>query len=168
LERSCEICRKKYQASRSTSRFCSSTCRGRAHKSPALVLVAPAAKKRRGPKRRAPKADPSQPPATASDTATATSDVDDAERPGGFRPGPVLMATMAELVAAEQTHTALGQLALALAQRVDYPWTDSGSATAAVAARLDQVLDKALSRGVRKADPLDELRARRQDVAHGG
>jgi glycerate-2-kinase len=75
--------------------------------------------------------------------------------------GPVTAATLKELNAAERAGTALGESALALARRVDGAARDSGASLASLARELRATLAEALRDAAAAADPLDELRARR-------
>jgi hypothetical protein len=74
---------------------------------------------------------------------------------------------MAELQAAGRADTALGQQALALAERVNNP-RDTGSAIAALSKELRAVMVEALKGAEVAADPLDELRARRDRIRSAG
>jgi len=82
-------------------------------------------------------------------------------------PGSVETATVTELTAADRLDSALGQTCLALARRLDAPGVDTGSALAAVAARLDDLLTK-VTKGAGRAtapqqlrDELEQRRAKR-------
>ena len=88
---------------------------------------------------------------------SVTSDATD-----GNEGASLLDAVRSELGAAGMTNSALGQLALLLAAKLSDP-NDTAAGTAAVSRELSRVMTSAL-RGVRvSADPLDELR-RRRDV----
>jgi len=82
--------------------------------------------------------------------------------------GPVAKATASELDEAGRLDSALGQTCMALARRLDRPGVDTGSAIAAVAARLEALLTAA-TKGAGKATApqqlRDELAERR--VKHG-
>lgn len=78
----------------------------------------------------------------------------------------VVRATKAELDKAGRLDTALGQQALVLARRIDEA-TDSGSALAAVAKELRVTLAEATKAASSTADPVDELRARREARRRG-
>ncbi len=84
------------------------------------------------------------------------------EAPGTFEPdgGGLLDALRRELEAAGRLDTALGQQALALAVKLSSPF-DTGSAMAAVSRELRAVREEALRGAEQAADPLDELRLRR-------
>jgi hypothetical protein len=73
-------------------------------------------------------------------------------------------AVRAELEAADRLGTALGQQALALAERMSSKF-DTGSAVAAVSKELRAVMDAALANAATAADALDELSARRRAKA---
>lgn len=80
-------------------------------------------------------------------------------------PRPVSTSTeIAQHVTAElgdQIGTAAGQMALALAHRLDAS-VDTGSAMAAVARELRTLMVEVLGSMPQAADPIDELRARRE------
>lgn len=75
--------------------------------------------------------------------------------------GPVTAATLSELNAAKRAGTALGESALALARRIDGAARDSGASLASLAREHRATLAAALADAESAADPLDELRARR-------
>lgn len=82
--------------------------------------------------------------------------------------GGVHTATLRELTEAGRQDTALGQACLTLAQRLDRPGLDTGSALASVAARLDDLLAKATKGAGKATSPgqmQDELAERR--AKHG-
>ncbi len=74
--------------------------------------------------------------------------------------GGLVEALRRELVDAGRLDTALGQQALALAVKLASPF-DTGSAMAAVSRELRAVREEALRGAEQVADPLDELRLRR-------
>ncbi len=80
-----------------------------------------------------------------------------AESPGS---GELVEALRRELADAGRLDTALGQQALALAVKLASPF-DTGSAMAAVSRELRAVREEALRGAEHVADPLDELRLRR-------
>ncbi len=80
-----------------------------------------------------------------------------AESPGS---GELVEALRRELADAGRLDTALGQQALALAVKLASPF-DTGSAMAAVSRELRAVREEALRGAEQVADPLDELRLRR-------
>lgn len=71
--------------------------------------------------------------------------------------GGVELATVRSLEDAGRLDTPLGQTCLVLARRLDAPGLDTGSAMAAVAARLEDMLGKA-TRGAGKATSPQQLR----------
>jgi hypothetical protein len=73
----------------------------------------------------------------------------------------VAAATRVELDAAGRTDTARGQVALALAARID-SGRDTGSALAVLAKEHRAALDAAVQGAAKTASPLDELRLRRE------
>lgn len=70
-------------------------------------------------------------------------------------------ATLAALVDVARESSPMGTAALALARRID-TGTDSGSALASAVKQLRETLDAALDGTKVAADPLDELRRRRE------
>lgn len=82
-----------------------------------------------------------------------------AEDPG--QEGGVLAATRAQLAAIGRAETPLGATALVLAGRLD-AGADPGSAMAAMAKELRQVMADLLAGAPMVADPVDELRERRR------
>lgn len=82
--------------------------------------------------------------------------VDFPAEPAGFG-GAVERETRRALEAAGRFETPLGQMALALARRLDCPGLDTGSAMAAVAKQLEAVLGSA-TKGVAKATAPEQLR----------
>ena len=82
--------------------------------------------------------------------------------------GPVAAATARELEQVGRLDTALGQACMAMARRLDLPGRDTGSALAAVAARLESLLATATKGAGKPTAPQqlrDELAERR--VKHG-
>ena len=71
-------------------------------------------------------------------------------------------ATLAELTAAGRVESASGQASLLLARRLDSPLTETGSSVAAMVREHRAALADALRGAVAEANPLDELRARRE------
>lgn len=80
------------------------------------------------------------------------------ESPSG-RPKSTFDAVLAELTTAERADSYLGRAALALAQRIDASTAVMGFA--ALVKELRSTMDAALVGVARVADPLDELRTRR-------
>lgn len=82
--------------------------------------------------------------------------------------GEVERTTTAALSEAGRLDTPLGAMCVALARRIDGPTMDTGSAVAALAARLSELLDKSM-KGTKVANApqqlQDELAARR--AKHG-
>lgn len=76
---------------------------------------------------------------------------------GPVEPGPVATATERELRAVDRFETALGQACMTLANRLDHPGLDTGSAVAAVAARLETMLLSA-TKGTAKPTAPQQLR----------
>jgi hypothetical protein len=70
--------------------------------------------------------------------------------------------TRAALVAADRLDSPAGVNALTLAARLDSCGTDTGSAVAALSKQHLAALDAAVSGATRVADPVDELRQRRE------
>ena len=78
--------------------------------------------------------------------------------------GPVELATVEALTAADRLETPHGAMALSLARRMDEPGLDTGSALAAVSRQLDAILTVALRGAGAASAPQqlqDELAARR-------
>lgn len=74
--------------------------------------------------------------------------------------GPVEAETRRHLAEVDREASVLGQAALALARRLDYG-RDTGTALASLAKQLEATLGSATKGVASAADPLDELRARR-------
>lgn len=74
--------------------------------------------------------------------------------------GPVEAETRRHLAEVDRETSVLGQTALVLARRLDYG-RDTGAALASVAKQLEATLSSATKGVALAADPLDELRARR-------
>jgi hypothetical protein len=82
--------------------------------------------------------------------------------------GSVATATERELTEAGRLETALGQACMAMANRLDRPGVDTGSALAAVASRLESLLASATKGAGKPTSPQqlrDELAERR--AKHG-
>jgi hypothetical protein len=82
--------------------------------------------------------------------------------------GSVAAATERELTEAGRLETALGQACMAMANRLDRPGVDTGSALAAVASRLESLLASATKGAGKPTSPQqlrDELAERR--AKHG-
>lgn len=78
-------------------------------------------------------------------------------------PAGVLVATLRELERAGRADTPLGQIALALAARLQFATADTGSALASVSKELRATLAAATEGAERAADPVDELRRKREE-----
>lgn len=72
------------------------------------------------------------------------------------------VATRTELEAAGRLASATGQAALVLARRIDSCEAETGSSLAALVREHRATLGEALQAAEGKADPLDELRVRRE------
>lgn len=86
------------------------------------------------------------------------------DAPGGF----VEVATVAELEAAGREASPLGLAAVVLARRLDNSSNESGAAIAALARQLRDTLGAAMAGAQKAADPLDELRERRDRKRSAG
>lgn len=75
--------------------------------------------------------------------------------------GAMVEATRARLVEAGVLDTMEGQAALLIAERME-SGNDTGSGIAALNRELAATVDRALSQRAAAADPMDELRARRE------
>lgn len=73
----------------------------------------------------------------------------------------VLPSVVRQLTEAGALDSPAGQLCVTLATRLDTPGIDTGSAVAAVSRELRAVLADALGTAETAADPIDELRERR-------
>lgn len=82
--------------------------------------------------------------------------------------GELTAATLAELEAAGRTASAAGQAALALARRIDHGASETGQALAAMVREHRAALAAAVADAMKAADPLDELRARRERKSASG
>lgn len=79
--------------------------------------------------------------------------------------GPVETAAVGLIDLRQMTGTPQAEMALALARRLDSP-KETGSAVASMTKQLRDLMDDLDRRGVRVADPLDELRSRREAKRH--
>jgi hypothetical protein len=82
---------------------------------------------------------------------------------GDLPMGKVETRVLAELTQVKQHETAQGEIALALARRLDRPRGDTGAAIASVAKQLEASLRVASAGAVSEGDELDELRRRRDE-----
>lgn len=76
--------------------------------------------------------------------------------------GGLYESTLARLEEVGRLETVLGQQALFLAQRLEASLLDSGSSLASLSKELRAVMDAALEGVAKAADPVDELRRRRE------
>ena len=74
--------------------------------------------------------------------------------------------TARELEAADRLDTVLGQAALVLARRIESPM-ETGASVASMTKQLRETLADALKGAAQAADPLDEIRARRESKRAG-
>ena len=74
--------------------------------------------------------------------------------------------TARELEAADRLDTVLGQAALVLARRIESPM-ETGASIASMTKQLRETLADALKGAAQAADPLDEIRARRESKRAG-
>lgn len=140
MERICDACGESYLAKRATSRYCSDRCRKRALRARAAEVVAiDPGKKRRTRSRKPP------PPADEPSVAAATK---------------------TDLAAVGRLAGPLGQAAMVLAGRID-AHRDTGSALAAVTKEWRATMSAATAGVKREANPLDELRERREARRRG-
>jgi len=82
--------------------------------------------------------------------------------------GPTALATTAELELAGRLDTAVGQAAVILARRIDASSGETGSSLASLVREHRAALAEAMRDSEGKADPLDELRTRRERKLAGG
>ena len=82
-------------------------------------------------------------------------------------PSELERATIRELEAAGRLQTAFGQVAVELARRIGSR-RETGAAVAALARELGATMTAALAGVADAADPLDEIRARRDLKRHAG
>ncbi|WP_417220522.1 hypothetical protein [Arthrobacter sp.] len=139
MEVACATCGNVFLAKRSTARFCSDSCRVRAHRAKGPKLAAAVA---------------------AAAPRAAGGKVERPTTPDG-EPLSVEDAVRAELEKADRVGTVMGQSALVIARRLDMPTMDTGSAVSTMVKQLSATLDEALAGQSKAVDPLDELRARR-------
>lgn len=146
MQRSCTVCGKPYEARRVTSRYCGSTCRTRASRAGTSSS------------RPAPVIAEVPPPAVAAAPSTEPIDPVDVILSATTR-------TIRELEAAGRLDTAVGQVAVLLAQRLDASHRDTGSAVATLARQHAAQMSLAMAGASREASPVekakDELTRRR-------
>jgi len=82
-------------------------------------------------------------------------------------PSELVAVTARELDAVGRLESVAGQLALELAYRVASPY-ETGAAVAALAKQLHLTMTEALGGVAKAADPLDEIRARRDRKRSAG
>lgn len=154
MEMACYECGEPFEAKRDTARYCSTRCRMRAHR-----------------KRKGSMPDPVE---RATEQAVVGRLMDDGEHeprepPAEGRvvvddtPMSVYRATLDELTKAGKTTSVGGQSALALAQRIDNPVLDTGSALAGMIKELRATLAEVLDAKDDAGDELDELKRRREE-----
>lgn len=140
MDRACGFCGGSLADRRRDARFCSDTCRAKAHAVRKNSTVVPL------PVR-------DDVPLEGVVLSSSPPDMGDVER-----------LTRRDLEDAGKLDTPIGATCVALARRVDNPRSDTGSAMSSVAARLDELLSKA-TRGALAAGPAaayeDEVAARR-------
>ena len=134
--RACDACRVSYEARSSSSRFCSARCRQWSHRNPGAAVRAQSWTGDR--------------PATEQNCSPAA--------PSSL----VRAAVLADLAAVGRDGSFLGAVALGLAAQIDGA---TGQGVSPLVKELRAAMDAALSvpNGT-VADPLDELRARRDHV----
>jgi hypothetical protein len=138
VERSCDFCGELYEAQRSSSRFCCSSCRVRSHvgETPASDVGVDAA-------------------VTALPTPAPVV-------------GAVESATRKALEDAGKVETPLGQTALLLARDLDVSRPGATAAKASVAKQLAATLEAVTASAKPAADPLEELRKAREGARAAG
>lgn len=138
MRKTCGECTEPFEAKRAAAKYCGDRCRQRAHRSPTKASK----------------------PKVLELQAEATSE-----------PAPVVgsvaSATAVELESAGRLESALGQAALALARRIDHGSSETGSGFASLARQHRETLAEAVKGAKTAADPLDELRARRERKLSG-
>jgi len=85
----------------------------------------------------------------------------------GAAPSELVQAVTRELEAVGRLGSVAGQIALVLARRIGSR-RETGAATASLARELSTTMDKALGGVAQAADPLDEIRARRDRKRSAG
>jgi hypothetical protein len=133
MRKTCEVCPTEFEAKRASAKYCSEKCKKRAQRRPGGVSAAKVLPL------------PGEP---ASEPAMS----------GGGLTG----ASTAELEAAGRLETAAGQAVLTLARRIDASGGETGSALASLVREHRAALAEAVRGAAKAADPLDELRARRE------
>lgn len=136
MQKNCENCGTAFDAKLPSARYCSARCRmqvSRRKKALGTPVTEPAASREQAPEA------VSSPPRSVS------------------------AAARAELEAAGRLDSAVGVAVLALARRIDGAATsETGAGLAALVKEFRATFDAALADAESAADPLDELRARRE------
>lgn len=137
-KRKCECCGETYAPTRSDSRFCKPACRAKAHR-------------------------------RVEQAAKIVSLTPPAEPGGAGAPqvGSTAAATIAHLEALGRLEHPLGIAAVQLARRLDAYHGDTASSLASAAGRLALLLDKLEVGAAAKADPIDEVKRKRQERLRG-
>jgi hypothetical protein len=139
VQRACDQCGRPYEAQRATSRFCSTSCRVRAH-------------------------DVGNTPAESPDGASAPL----ALVAGDPHVPDVAAATRKALEDAGRVDTPLGQAVLLLALRLDHSHRETGSSVATLAKQYAAQLELALADAGKSGDAMDELRGLRDRKLNAG
>ena len=174
MNRECAFCGDAFEAIRTAARFCSGTCRTRAHREPAGVRLYPAATEAPVPLR-GPHGVPhvTGRPVESSARESFQARYGAPGRPPGPPPaaaarldGPTCAAIRAELVEAGRDEGFLAALAVDLADMIDHSTGTLGFP--AIIRELRITMDAALSGANTAADPLDDLCRRRDRKLRGG
>ena len=132
MRKTCQVCPTEFEAKRASAKYCSEKCKKRAQRRPGGVTAKVVVPL----------------PAEAPSVSPIV--------------GGVAAATLAQLEQAGRLDTAVGQTALALARRIDAAGAETGSSLAALARQHMATLAEAVKNAKVAADPLDELRGRRE------
>ncbi|AJA43302.1 hypothetical protein VC60_gp01 [Mycobacterium phage Sbash] len=144
MTRSCVVCGTPFEAKRPQAKFCGATCRKR-HSRGASTSAST----------------PQQPQVPTTGAPEVTDPTPSAAMPP-LLPAAGLVATVVkELTAAGRMETVLGQQALRLAMRLETSTVDTGAGLASLSKELRAVMAQAVAGAAVEADPVDELRARR-------
>lgn len=148
MDRECESCGNTFTAKTARHRFCKSTCRVAAHRSPAKTGRAAATK------------DAEAPPRTRGATGPPTQ-----------HPGSLTASVAAELTDLEAIDTVRGRAALALAYRIESP-LETGSAAASMTVQLTRLMDEVKAAAAPKlrdgVDNLEEAVSGKLRLVSGG
>lgn len=155
MEIACAECGNAFEAKRDTARYCSTTCRVRAHRKKGPKLPADVKTALAERSRTAEEAGP--------EVVTGRVVIDDEPEVEG-----VAAATRKALRDGGVLFTPRGQSAMVLAQRLDAPMLDTGSAVAALVKQLEATLATALEGQAEEVDELEELRRRREERLRTG